>query len=109
MALSSTAGLAELAAEIDAIVTCYGPLGTLVWPPVASSAYAALLSGEEKSLLCALTWDVSPVGWAALGRWWVLSCSEWVLQDLLLVDTWPAGWDVSKQPLREALGGALAF
>ncbi len=23
--------------------------------------------------------------------------------------SWPAGWDVSEQPFREALGGALAF
>ena len=30
-------------------------------------------------------------------------------QELLLVGTWPAGWDVSEQPFREALGGALAF
>ena len=33
---------------------------------MASSAYAFLLSGEERSLFCALTWDASPVGWAAL-------------------------------------------
>jgi hypothetical protein len=25
------------------------------------------------------------------------------------VGSWPAGWDVSQQPFREALGGALAF
>ena len=41
------AGLAELAAELDAVVARYGPLGAPLWPAVASSAYAALLSGEE--------------------------------------------------------------
>ena len=71
------AGLSELATEVDTIIARYGPLGTSLWPPVASSAYAALLSGEEQSLLCWLTWDASPVGWAALARWWALSCSEW--------------------------------
>ena len=30
-------------------------------------------------------------------------------RDLLLVGPWPAGWDVSQQPFREALGGVLAF
>jgi hypothetical protein len=39
----------------------------------------------------------------------VLAGSEPVLRDLLLVGSWPAGWDVSEQPFREALGGALAF
>ena len=80
-----------------------------LWPPVASSAYAALLSGEERSHLCRLTWDASSVGWAALARWWALSGSEWSLRDLLPVGTWPAGWDISQQPFREALCGALAF
>jgi hypothetical protein len=103
------AGLAELAAEVDALVERYGPLGVPLWPPVASSAYAKLLSGEERALLCGLTWDASPVGWAALARWWELSGTVWSLRDLLLVGSWPAGWDVSQQPFREALGGALAF
>ena len=31
------------------------------------------------------------------------------LQERLLLGSWPAGWDVSQQPFREALGGALAF
>jgi hypothetical protein len=47
-----------------------------LWHPVASSAYASLLSGEEKMLLCALTWDSSPVGWAALARWWCHAVPE---------------------------------
>ncbi len=81
------AGLAELAAEMDALLVRYGPLGVPLWPRVASSAYAALLSGEEKSLLCPLTWDASPVGWAALGRWWSRSGSIWELWELLLVGT----------------------
>jgi hypothetical protein len=103
------ADLAELAAEMDDLLALYGPLGVPLWPHVASSAYAALLSGEEKSHFCALTWDASPVGWAALGRWWSRSGPDWELRELLLVGTWPAGWDTSEQPFREALGGALAF
>jgi hypothetical protein len=71
------AGLDELAAEMDALLVRYGPLGVPLWPRVDSSAYGALLSGEEKSLLCALTWDASTVGWAALGRWWSRSGSIW--------------------------------
>ena len=102
-------GLAELASEMDAIVVRYGPLGAPLWPPVASSAYAALLSGEELALFCALTWDASPSGWAALARWWSCAGPEPVLLELLLVGSWPDGWDVSEQPFREALGGTLAF
>jgi hypothetical protein len=32
------AGLAELVAEMDAVITRYGPLESPLWPPVASSA-----------------------------------------------------------------------
>jgi hypothetical protein len=103
------AGLPELAAEMNDLLSRYGPLGVPLRPHVASSAYAALLSGEEKSLFCALTWDASPVGWAALGRWWARSGPDWELRELLLVGTWPEGWDTSEQPYREALAGALAF
>jgi hypothetical protein len=94
---------------MDDLLAGYGLLGVPLCPHVASSAYAALLSGEEKSLFCALTWDASPVGWAALGRWWSRSGLDWMLQEILLVGTWPLGWDVTEQPFREALGGALAF
>ena len=76
---------------------------------MASSAYAALLSGEELALFCALTWDASPFGWAGLARWWSHTGTEPVLLEQLLVGSWPAGWDVDEQPFREALGGALAF
>ncbi len=103
------AALAELAAEMDAVIARYGPLGSPLWPVVASSAYAALLSGEEKLLFCALTWDTSPSGWTALARWWTLAGPEPVLHSLLLVGTWPVDWDVSEQPFRKALGGALAL
>jgi hypothetical protein len=62
------AGLAELAAEMDDLIQHYGPLCAPLWPPIASSAYASVLSGEEKLLFFALTWDAPPDGWAALGR-----------------------------------------
>ena len=61
-------GLAALAGEMAEAIRHYGPLGAPLWPPVASSAYAALLSWVERSLFCALTWDASPVGWAGLAR-----------------------------------------
>jgi hypothetical protein len=47
---------------MDDFLRHYGPLGAPLWPPVASSAYAAVISGEEKLLFCALTWDASPDG-----------------------------------------------
>ena len=102
-------GLAALAVEMRDVIVRFGPLGSSLWPPVASSAYAAMLSGEERLLFCGVTWDASPLGWAGLARWWDLSGPEPVLRDLLLLGSWPAGWDVSEQPYREALGGALAF
>ena len=103
------AGLAELAADMAGVIRRYGPLGSPLWPPVASSAYGALLSGEERHLFCALTWDASPVGWAGLARWWDVHGPEPVLRELLMVGSWPADWDVSEQSFREALGGVLAF
>ncbi len=112
--LSTTIGPARsrpvsLTAEMDAVITRYGPLGFLFWAPVAS-AYAALLTGEEKSLCCTLTWNALPSGWAALARWWSRAGPEQVLLDLvLLVGSWQADWDVSEQPCWEALGGTLAF
>ncbi len=39
-------GLTALATEMDYIIARYGLLGTQLWPPVASSAYTTLLSGE---------------------------------------------------------------
>ncbi len=60
-------------------------------------------------MFCALTQDASTYGWAALARWRDISGPAPVLREPLLVGTWPAGRDVSKQPFREAPGGALAF
>ncbi len=60
-------------------------------------------------MFCALTWDASTFRWAALARWWDMSGPAPVLRQLLLVGTWPDGWDVSEQPFSEALGGALAL
>jgi hypothetical protein len=103
------AGLAELSAELCGVLQRYGPAGCPLWPPLASSAYGALLRGEEQAVFCALTWDASTFGWAALARWWDTSGPVPVRREQLLVGTWPAGWDVSEQPFREALGGVLAF
>jgi hypothetical protein len=89
--------------------TSSGPLGALLWPPVASSAYAALLPSEGQSLYCSLTWDASPSRWAGLARWGSHAGPEPVLLDQLFEGSWLADWDVSEQPFREALGGALAF
>ena len=103
------AGLVDLSAEMCGVLARYAPAGRPLWPPPASTAYAALLRGEAPALYCALTWDASTFGWAALARWWDLSGRDPVARDLLLVGTWPDGWDVSEQPFREALGGALGF
>ena len=107
--IPTPAGLSELAAEMHSRVLRFAPAGSPLWPAVPSSAYAALLSGAERLVFCSLTWDASPHGWAALARWWDVSGPHPVLRDLLLIGSWPAGWDVSEQPFREALGGALAF
>jgi hypothetical protein len=106
---------------MQAVILRYGPAGCPLWPPIASSAHAALLCGEEKSLFCSVTWDASTHGWAAVAVWWgpgqptpswvpaPLWRGELERRDLLLVGSWPADWDVSQQPFREALGGVLAF
>jgi hypothetical protein len=95
--------------EMQAVILRYGTAGCPLWPPVASSAYAALLCGEEKGLFCSVTWDASTHGWAAVAVWWDASRGDPLQRDLLLVGSWPADWDVSEQPFREALGGVLAF
>jgi hypothetical protein len=77
------AGLPELAMEMRAVLLRYGPAGCPLWPPVASSAYAALLCGEETSLFCALTWDASTHGWAAVALWWDRSGAAPARRDLL--------------------------
>jgi hypothetical protein len=41
--------------------------------------------------------------------WWDSSGAAPEQRELLLVGSWPADWDVSQQPFREALGGVLAF
>ncbi len=46
------AGLADIDAEISAVVERFGLLGTQLWTPVASSAYASKLFGEEEKLFC---------------------------------------------------------
>ena len=101
-------GLVDLSAELCSVLERYAPAGCPLWPPPASSAYAALLQGEAPAY-CALTWDASTFGWAALARWWDLSGPGPVARELLLVGTWPDGWGVSEQPFSEALGGALGF
>ena len=45
------AGLPELAEEMRAVLLRYGPAGCPLWPPVASSAYAALLRRGDGPLL----------------------------------------------------------
>ena len=97
--------LVALSSELCTVIERYAPLGSPLWPPVPSSAYRALLRGEETAVFFALTWDASPLGWAALLRWWSSPGSSPTLREELLIGSWPAGWD----PHREALGGALAF
>ena len=104
--LPAPEGLVALAAECAAVNTRFAPAGSLLWPLVPSSAYALFLLGEPQAILFILIWDASPSGWAALLRWWD---AYGPLQEQLLAGTWPAGWNVSQQPYREALGCALAL
>jgi hypothetical protein len=60
-------------------------------------------------VFCALTRDASTTGWTALARWRDTPGPAPVLREPLPVGTWPAGRNVSKQPFREAPGGALAL
>ncbi len=85
------AGLVGLSAEMCVVLQRYAPVGCPLWPPLASSGYAALLWGVQQTVFCALTWDASTFGWAALARWWDMSWSSPALLELLLVGTWPAG------------------
>ena len=101
--------LVALSAELCSVIRRYAPCGRPLWPPVPSSAYRALLRGEETIVFFALTWDASPYGWAALLRWWSSLGPAPRLHEELLIGSWPDDWDVSEQPYREALGGALAF
>ena len=84
----------ELTEECAAGIRRFAPLGTPLWPPVPSSAYAALLAGELETPFCVLTWDALPSGWATLLPWRV---SFGPLLERLCIDTCPAGWDVSQQ------------
>ncbi len=107
-ALPAPPHMASLAHECAAVITRYTLLGTPLWLPVPSSAYASLLAGaaSESMPLCALTWDSSPLGWAGLLCWRAVTG---LLQEQLLVGTWLPCWDVMEQPFSEALGRALAF
>jgi hypothetical protein len=82
-------GLPELTEEMRAVLLRYGSAGCPLWPPVASSAYAALLCGEETALFCSVTWDASTHGWAAVAVWWDASGTVPEKRDLLLVGSWP--------------------
>jgi hypothetical protein len=50
------ADMADLAVEMQANISRLGPA------PVASSAYAVLLCGDERALFCALNWDALTCG-----------------------------------------------
>ena len=101
--------LRSLTGEIVAVVERYSGAGVPLWPPVASTAYASFLRGEAGPEFFALTWDASPLGWAALLRWWEEASGCRALRDRLLVGTWPDGEDVSAQPYRECLAAPLAL
>ncbi len=99
-------GLQELDADCADLIWCFAPSGVQLWPAVPSSAYAAMLTGAKETPFCALNWDASLSGWAALLRWWDGLCP---LQEKLCLGTWRAGWDLEEQLHGEALGGALGF
>ena len=75
----------SLSAELCGVIEQYAPVGCPLWPLPASSACVALLRGEAPAFYCAVTWDASKFGWAALARWWDLSGPAPVARELLLV------------------------
>ncbi|MFN5017560.1 hypothetical protein [Bradyrhizobium sp.] len=104
-----TGELRELSCEMEAVVERYGEAGVPLWPPVASSAYAAFMRGDLGPEYYALSWDASTHGWAALLRGWNSAPPGSVLREELLVGTWPLGEDVSEQQYRECLAAPLAL
>ena len=65
------------------------------------------MRGETGPGVAVATWDSGPHGWAALWKWWDCRGGEKVLEERLLIGTWPAGSDVAEQAHREGLGGCL--
>ena len=63
------------------------------------------MRGETGPGVAVATWDSGPHEWAALWKWWDCRGGEKVLEERLLIGTWPAGSDVSEQAHREGLGG----
>jgi hypothetical protein len=99
------ANLSAVADEIVHVVRVFGPLGRPLWPPVASSLLGAFERGEARDNLAVLSTDSSPVGWAALLRWW----EGTHIRELMLIGSWPAGAPISEQVHREALGVVSAY
>lgn len=104
-----TDDMRALADEIVSVVDRFSSDGVPLWWPVASSAYAAFLRGEEMLAFFSLTWDASSHGWAALLRWWGERDGSMELVEQLLVGTWPDGEEVGEQPHRECLAAPLAL
>ena len=104
-----TGEMRGLAREIRMVVERFSAQGVPLWPPVPSSAYAAFLRGDERQVFFSLTWDASPLGWAALVRWWSADTGSRFLREQLLIGTWPEGEDVAEQAHRECLAASLAL
>lgn len=106
-----TSEMRALARELRHVTERFAPAGAPLWAPVASSAYSSFLRGDAdvRERFFSLTWDASPLGWAALLRWWTSSSGTWVLRDLLLVGSWPDHSPVSEQPHLECLAAPLAL
>jgi hypothetical protein len=106
-----TSEMRALARELRHVTERFAPAGAPLWAPVASSAYSSFLRGDAdvRERFFSLTLDASPLGWAALLRWWTSSSGTWVLRDLLLVGSWPDHSPVSEQPHLECLAAPLAL
>ena len=97
----------NLASEIEEVTKKYAPQGCALWPAIPSSLYGGFLRGETGPGFAVATWDSGPHGWAALWKWWSLLEGNKVLEERLMVGTWPAGSAVTDQAHREGLGGCL--
>jgi hypothetical protein len=94
----------EAAVFIRSVLEEYAESGRPLWPPVASSLYAAFLAGDAgPARVVVITWDSSVHGWGARVR--STACPD----GKIIVGSLPDSEDMQHQVRRETLGGILAF
>jgi len=107
--------LHETCAHLLRVIDLYHPVGTDLWPVMASSLYGAFLQGRDLGrLVLVATYDASTHGWGALIRSTPAPSltadggpAAHAGLDVLIVGTYPPDFDVSEQVYREAAAGCL--